>query len=222
MTQSAAISVDTNLRRCRGAFVRLFIGQLFLTFVFIALGPVSVHSHGRIDFETVAAIARKSAAEASRAPQRIRELVRPVPRYSIRRGEITVARSRQLSSAVYPPRLVLRSPVKVNIIDSSAVRAAAYSPQLFSFGTNKFGDRNCRRSRLCGFRRSIPDFRAAKNFRRSKNFWLQRPRPDAHEMTLMGARVRHTKSDRECSRFPVASYRRCGERTEGRSRAYRD
>jgi hypothetical protein len=48
---------------------------LFLTFVFIALGPVSVHSHGRIDFETVAAIARKSAAEASRAPQRIPEFL---------------------------------------------------------------------------------------------------------------------------------------------------
>jgi hypothetical protein len=28
--------------------------------VFIALGPVSVHSHGRIDFETVAAIARRA------------------------------------------------------------------------------------------------------------------------------------------------------------------
>jgi hypothetical protein len=119
------------------------------------------------------------------------------------------------------PGLYYAHPVKVNIIDSSGVRAAAYSPQLFRFDTNKFGDRNCRRSRLCGFRRSIPDFRAAKNFRRSKNFWLQRPRPDAHEMTLMGARVRHTKSDRECSRFPVASYRRCGERTEGRNRACR-
>ena len=53
-----------------------------------------------------------------------------------------MARSRQLSSAVYPPRLVLRSPVKVNIIDSSGVRAAAYSPQLFSFGTNKIPARD--------------------------------------------------------------------------------
>lgn len=134
---------------------------LRLSIALICLTPISAAATDRFTFESVAAIARKSAAAPYRAPQPIPEFLTAISYDDYRDIRFDTQKSLWRDGGNFQvqfihPGLFYNHPVKVNVLDADGVRAAVYSPQLFSFGRNKFADRVPADLGFAGFRIAYP------------------------------------------------------------------
>ena len=134
---------------------------LRLSLVAICLTPISADANDRFTFESVAAIAKKSAAAPYRAPTPVPDFLTAISYDDYRDIRFDTGKSLWRDGGRFQvqfihPGLFYNHSVAVNVIDGDGVRAAAYSPKLFSFGRNKFADKVPADLGFAGFRIAYP------------------------------------------------------------------
>ena len=134
---------------------------LRLSLVAICLTPISADANDRFTFESVAAIAKKSAAAPYRAPTPVPDFLTAISYDDYRDIRFDTGKSLWRDGGRFQvqfihPGLFYNHSVAVNVIDVDGVRAAAYSPKLFSFGRNKFADKVPADLGFAGFRIAYP------------------------------------------------------------------
>jgi len=208
--------------------LRFILIRLSFLFLLICVTPISTVANGRFTFDTVVETARKSAAEPYRAPQPIPEFLTALSYDDYRDIRFAAEKSLWRDGGNFQvqfihPGLFYKHAVRINVIDTGGVRAAAYSPQLFSFGRNKFAGKIPPDLGFAGFRIAHPFYRrsefnhvivfagasyfravakgqvfglsarglaidtglpSGEEFPAFKEFWLERPRPEARQITL--------------------------------------
>lgn len=134
---------------------------LSLAFLLLSFFPVSIEAHGPFGFANVADLARKLAAEPFRAPQSIPDFLKSLSYDEYRDIRFDVKQSlwRERSNfqvQFIHPGLLYGYAVRLNTIGASGVRGVNFSPNLFTYGRNKFADKIPPDLGFAGFRVAFP------------------------------------------------------------------
>jgi glucans biosynthesis protein len=152
-----ATQISRSLNNCIG--IRIPLQRMLATF--ICLIPTLVQANGRFQFDDVAALAKKSAAEAFRPPQLIPEFLRALSYDDYRDIRFDTKRSWWRDGGNFQvqfihPGLFYGHAVKMNTVDGGVVRPASFSPEQFTYGRNKFTDKIPADLGFAGFRITYP------------------------------------------------------------------
>lgn len=202
--------------------------RLSVLTITVFLAPAWCAANGRFGFDNVAEIARKVAAEPYVAPARVPDFLTAISYDDYRDIRFDPKQSWWRDRGNFQlqfihPGLFYTHAVKVNTIDASGVHTAAFSPQLFHYGRNRFAAKIPADLGFAGFRFSYPFYRrsefnhaivfagasyfravakgqvfglsarglaidtglpSGEEFPSFKEFWLERPAPDAREVSL--------------------------------------
>ena len=134
---------------------------LFLLSMLGVLAPGCLYANDRFGFDDVAERARKLASEPYRAPTAVPDFLTALSYDDYRDIRFDATQSWWRDRGNFQlqfihPGLYYRHAVKINTIDASGVDVAAFSPQLFTYGKNKFADKIPVDLGFAGFRIAYP------------------------------------------------------------------
>ena len=135
---------------------------LFVPFVYFV--PTFAHANGGIQFDDIAAMAKKIAAEPFRQPQPIPEFLTALSYDDYRDIRFDTKQSIWRDSGNFQiqfihPGLYFNQTVRINLIDGGASRTLPFSRQFFTYGKNKIADRIPADLGFAGFRVAYPFFK---------------------------------------------------------------
>jgi glucans biosynthesis protein len=133
----------------------------FTMMLLACLLPRTVSGNGSFGFEDVAERAKKLAAQAYRAPATVPDFLTALSYDDYRDIRFDTKHSWWRDRGNFQvqfihPGLFYRHPVKINMIDANGVNPAPFSPQFFTYGRNKFGDKIPGDLGFAGFRIAYP------------------------------------------------------------------
>jgi len=149
---------------CRSLFTELVLRYtLRLLVMILCLAPTTA-ANGRFQFDDVAALAKKIAAEPFRPLPSVPEFLTAISYDDYRDIRFDIERSWWRNGGNFQvqfihPGLYYGHAIKVNAIEGGEVRAAVFSPQLFSYGRNSFADKIPADLGFAGFRIAYPFYR---------------------------------------------------------------
>jgi periplasmic glucans biosynthesis protein len=138
-----------------------FFGRVSLVALLVCVAPAGAGANARFAFDNVAAMAQKLAAESYRPPVPIPKFLSELSYDDYRDIRFDPKRAWWRDGGNFQvqfihPGLFYGHAVKVNTIDPSGVRAAAFSPQLFDYGKNRFAEKIPPDLGFAGFRVAYP------------------------------------------------------------------
>jgi glucans biosynthesis protein len=138
--------------------------MLLLVVTAINFAPTFVHANGRFQFDDVAALAKKIAAEPYRQAQPIPEFLTALSYDDFRDIRFDTKQSMWRDGGNFQiqlihPGLYFTHSVKINIIDDSGARTVPFSRPLFTYGKNKFADKIPADLGFAGFRVAYPFYK---------------------------------------------------------------
>jgi periplasmic glucans biosynthesis protein len=140
---------------------RLRVSATLVFFLIASSWADDVQAHNGFGLNDVVALAKKIAAETFVPPKPIPDFLRQLTydQYRDIRFDPTQALWREQGNfrvEFIHPGLFYTYAVAVNIVDLEGIHATSYSPKLFSFGQNKFGDKVPQDLGFAGFRITYP------------------------------------------------------------------
>ena len=141
--------------------------MLRLLATILCLTPTFAEANSRFQFEDVAALAKKIAAEPFRPPPSVPEFLTAISYDDYRDIRFKPERSwwrdgGNFQIQLIHPGLYYNHAVKINTIERGVVRAATFSPQLFTYGKNKFTEKIPADLGFAGFRIAHPFYRRSE------------------------------------------------------------
>jgi glucans biosynthesis protein len=138
-----------------------FFGRVSLVALLVCVAPAGAGANTRFAFDNVAAMAQKLAAESYRPPVPIPKFLSELSYDDYRDIRFDPKRAWWRDGGNFQvqfihPGLFYGHAVKVNTIDPGGVRAAAFSPQLFDYGKNRFAEKIPPDLGFAGFRVAYP------------------------------------------------------------------
>jgi periplasmic glucans biosynthesis protein len=132
-----------------------------LVVVFITILTTSLHAKEPFGFDSVADRAKKLAAEPFRAPPSIPEFLTRLSYDEYRDIRFDTKRSLWRERGNFQvqfvhPGLYYNYAVGINVVEGNEVRKLDFSPSLFTYGRNKFGDKIPADLGFAGFRIAFP------------------------------------------------------------------
>jgi periplasmic glucans biosynthesis protein len=132
-----------------------------LVVVFITILTTSLHAKEPFGFDSVADRAKKLAAEPFRAPPSIPEFLTRLSYDEYRDIRFETKRSLWRERGNFQvqfvhPGLYYNYAVGINVVEGNEVRKLDFSPSLFTYGRNKFGDKIPADLGFAGFRIAFP------------------------------------------------------------------
>ncbi len=123
--------------------------------------PAVAQANGRFQFDDVAALAKKNASEPFREPQPVPEFLTKLSYDEYRDIRFNTEHSWWRDGGNFQiqfihPGLYYGNAIKINSIEGGTVRPALFSPQLFTYGRNKFADKIPAELGFAGFRITYP------------------------------------------------------------------
>ena len=155
-----AAQISRSLKDCKVIRIALQC-MVRLLAAFVCVIPAIAQANGRFQFDDVAALAKKSAAEAFRPPQLIPEFLRALSYDDYRDIRFDTKRSWWRDTGNFQvqfihPGLFYGHAVKMNTVEGGVVRPASFSPGQFTYGRNKFTDKIPADLGFAGFRITYP------------------------------------------------------------------
>lgn len=140
-----------------------FIATIYFSIVFL-VAPTWSAANGRFTFDSVAEIARKTAAEPYRAPKPVPNFLTAISYDDYRDIRFDTKQSWWSDRGKFQlqfihPGLFYTHAVKINTIDADGVNAVGFSPRMFHYGKNRFADKIPGDLGFAGFRIAYPFFR---------------------------------------------------------------
>jgi periplasmic glucans biosynthesis protein len=137
---------------------------LYLVVTVLYFAPTYAAANGRFQFDDVVALAKKTAAEPFRPPPSVPKFLTEISYDDYRDIRFHIERSwwregGNFQVQLIHPGLYYNHAVNLNAVERGAVRRAAFSPQLFTYGKNKFIDRIPADLGFAGFRVTYPYYR---------------------------------------------------------------
>jgi len=141
--------------------------RLLKTIIFaliVGLVPAAAGANGYFGFNSVAEIAKKMASEPFQAPQPIPDFLTSLSYDDYRDIRFDTKQSTWKDGGNFQiqlihPGLFYGHAVKINTIDGGGVRGLPFSPNLFTYGRNKFTDKIPADLGFAGFRIAYPLYR---------------------------------------------------------------
>ncbi len=132
-----------------------------LVVAFITILSTSLHAKEPFGFDSVADRAKKLAAESFRAPPPIPEFLTTLSYDEYRDIRFDTKRSLWRERGNFQvqfvhPGLYYNYAVTINVVEGNEVRKVDFSPSLFTYGRNKFGDKIPVDLGFAGFRIAFP------------------------------------------------------------------
>ena len=130
----------------------------------VGLLPASAVANSAFNFNSVAEVARKLAAEPYRAPQPVPEFLTALSYDDYRDIRFDTKQSVWRDSGNFQIQLIhpgvyYNHAVKINLIENNVIRSVPFSPNMFTYGRNKFAEKIPADLGFAGFRLAYPFYR---------------------------------------------------------------
>lgn len=138
---------------------KLSRGSRIIVLIGLLASPAAASSS--FDFENVASLAMKLAAEPFKPPQTIPEFLRQISYDEYRDIRFDTAQSLWKEGGNFQvqlihPGLYYTHAVNINVYDAQGIHKVEFSPKMFSYGRNKFADKIPNDLGFAGFRLAFP------------------------------------------------------------------